>query len=88
MNNTVYLIGRIENINDVDDKARITLKVERDYNDSANRNNYIYIPCILKGDIRKKTLEYISVGDLMAIRGTLDVILNEIVIDVNKTTFS
>ena len=78
MRNQVLLIGRIVNIVKLEEKISIVaLAVTRDFKNEEGVYETDFINCVLKNTISESVNNWCRKGDLIAIRGHLDSLLND-----------
>lgn len=92
MLNQTVLVGRISNdpvIEEMEDRkyCRITLAVPRSYKNENGEYDTDFIPITLWNGIAQNTLEYCKKGDLVGIKGRIQVKENDIEIVAEKLTF-
>lgn len=68
MLNQVVLVGRIEKL----EKNNLILKVSKSFKNDKGIYESDLIPCVINGNIAKATNEYCNIGDVIAIKGTLE----------------
>ena len=92
MHNQVYLIGRLVKDIEVEEKdnstkAIITIAVQRSYKNEEGIYESDLIPCILWNGVATHTKEYCEKGDLVGIKGRLQIVDEKIVAIADKITF-
>lgn len=71
MLNQVVLVGRIENMETVDEVTTITIIVPRAYKNVDGNYDSDHIPVQITGNMATNTLQYCKVADIIGIRGAL-----------------
>ncbi len=93
MLNQIVLVGRIvsdpeiketENENKV---SNITLAVNRIFKNDNGEYETDFIPCVLWNSIAKTTCEYCKNGDLVGVKGRVQMTKNKMEVIVEKLTF-
>ena len=93
MLNQIVLVGRIvsdpeiketENENKV---SNITLAVNRSFKNDNGEYETDFIPCVLWNSIAKTTCEYCKNGDLVGVKGRVQMTKNKMEVIVEKLTF-
>lgn len=93
MLNQIVLVGRIvsdpeiketENENKV---SNITLAVNRSFKNDNGEYETDFIPCVLWNSIAKTTCEYCKKGDLVGVKGRVQMTRNKMEVIVEKLTF-
>ena len=89
MLNQTILVGRIAgDFENVDNNFRkVVLAVNRSYKNVEGIYETDFIPCLLGGAIATNTVEYCRKGDLIGIKGRIEVRNNEVSIIAEKVTF-
>lgn len=89
MHNSVILLGRIARDIEVIDKnkANIVLATQRQYKNEEGIYETDFIPCTLTGNIAMHTQEYCKKGDLVAIKGRLEMVDEKLNIVTEKISF-
>ena len=93
MHNMVYLIGRLTKDLEVKEGesgnkyAFITIACQRSYKNAENVYETDFIPVRMFGVIAENTAEYCKKGDLVGIKGQLQVKDNEMFVVADKITF-
>lgn len=93
MLNQTILVGRLVSdpqINETENGAKnttITLAVQRSYKNVDGIYETDFIPCMLWKSIAESTIEYCQKGDLIGIKGHLQVIDEKVVTVAEKVTF-
>ena len=89
MNNLVTLIGRLaRNVETIEEnKAIITLAVQRNYKNEEGIYEVDFIPCVLWNSLGDHTKEYCRTGDLVGIKGRIQMIDNKMVLVAEKVSF-
>lgn len=91
--NSSTLVGRIEEINEIKElengekKVTITLAVTRSYQNEEGEYETDFIPCVLWGNTAKTTTEYCEKGDVIGIRGRLQMSCRKLVVVAERVTF-
>lgn len=91
--NTVSLVGRLlsdpellENENK-EKQGCFTLVVARDFKNSEGIYDNDFIPCISWNGIAVATKDYLNKGDVVGVRGRLQVVDNKLIVVADKVTF-
>lgn len=88
MLNSVVLIGRIIEIGDfIEDKVKVKISVPRSVKNEEGEYVNDIIEVILQGNIAANTTEYVKNGDLVGIKGRIQVELSTMEIIADKVTF-
>lgn len=92
MLNQTILCGRIVSdveVLEVDGKqvSTITLAVSKNYKNADGYYETDSIPCVLWNGIATKTKEYCRKGDMVGVKGRLEVENNELKVIAEKVTF-
>lgn len=89
MLNEAILVGRIAgDITNVDNKyKKLVLAVPRNYKNEEGEYETDFIPCLLSGTIASTTKEYCKKGDMVGIKGRIEVKDNYVNVIANKVTF-
>ena len=87
MHNIVYLLGRITDIKTIEEKEIIvTLAVQKTtFKDGKYEINLI--PCVLYNNMAIHTKKYCCEGDLIGIKGSLEIDDNNMVVVADKVSF-
>lgn len=87
--NNVNLVGRIANIEETDSNSKtvVTVAISRDYKDSSGIYETDLIPCVLWNGVASATKEYCQKGDVIGIKGKIQMINNQVTIVADKVTF-
>ena len=83
MLNQVVLVGKIKEINE----DRVIILVTRNSKNENGDYETDIIPCYFKDTISKNANEYCKKGDVIGIKGRIEILNNEIMIMVDKLTF-
>ena len=89
MLNQVVLVGRLaKEIEIIEDKkvAKMVLAVPRNFKNADGEYDKDFIPCILYNGIAENTIEYCKQGDLVGVKGRIQ-LQDEIEIIAEKITF-
>lgn len=91
MLNQVVMVGRLVNDPEVkEEKAYITLAVQRSYKNANGEYDTDFIGCVLFNNIATNTAEYCKKGDIVGVKGRLqsnDETDNKIEVIAEKVTF-
>ena len=71
MLNQVVLVGRIENMETVDEVTTVTIIVPRAYKNVDGNYDSDHIPVQITGNMATNTLQYCKVADIIGIKGAL-----------------
>ena len=73
--NIVTLVGRVTKIDTMYDdkttKIKVTMAVHRDYKNEYGIYEVDFLPVIASGTIAEKVKEYVKIGDIISVRGSL-----------------
>jgi len=92
MLNQVVLVGRLKETPKLEkleknEYAKITLAVPRSYKNDEGEYDTDLIPCALWNDIAKNTVEYCKKGDLVGVKGAIQVNDKIMIVRAEKITF-
>ena len=93
MLNNVILVGRlvnkptIERIENGKEISRITLAVQRALKNTDRENETDFIPVELYEGIAEKTTEYCHKGDVIGVKGRLQIKEDKLIVMAEKVTF-
>lgn len=89
MLNQTFLVGRIKEIgsNEDDGVASITLAVPRSYKNANGEYDVDSIPCLLFKVVSQPVTEYCKVGDLIGVKGRLQMKDNFMQLVAEKVSF-
>ena len=93
MLNQTVLVGRLVSdpqINETEDNRKvttITLAVPRSYKNSEGLYDTDFIPCVLWNGIAENTTNYCKKGDLVGVKGRIQIKEDKIEIVAEKVTF-
>ncbi len=90
MLNQFVLVGRVNNINKINDKeCTITLEIPRSFKNENGDYENNYVDVTVRGEVAKTTMEYVVNNDLIGVKGrfvkTSDMTTLEL--NVEKITF-
>ncbi len=90
--NQVILVGRLATDPTVIENGEkmvtiISLAISRDYKNSEGIYETDFIKCTLWNGIASSTKDYCHKGDVVGIKGKLQVVNNELTVVANKVTF-
>ena len=70
MLNQFVLVGRVNNINKINDKeCIITLKIPRPFKNKNGDYENDYVDVIVKGELAKTTMEHVVNNDIIGVKG-------------------
>ena len=92
MLNQVVLVGRLTNNliiegNEENKKGEIVLAVQRPFKNKDGEYDTDFIPCVLYNMVAQNTAEYCKKGDIVGVKGRLQVEDNKVVVIAEKITF-
>lgn len=93
MLNQTVLVGRIVSdpqINETKNErkiATITLAVSRNYKNENGNYDTDFIPCVLWNSVAENAYEYCKKGDLVGVKGRVQMTKNKMEVIVEKLTF-
>ena len=92
MLNQIILVGRMKEIkkNETESGKKmitLTLAVPRNFKNMNGEYETDFIPCILWNDIVKNAEEYLKPGDVIGIKGRIQMYKNNIEVICEKLTF-
>lgn len=93
MLNQTVLVGRIVSdpqINETKNErkiATITLAVSRNYKNENGNYDTDFIPCVLWNSVAENAYEYCKKGDLVGVKGRVQMTKNKMEVIVEKVTF-
>lgn len=88
MHNIVYLIGRLTNIEEIEERKIITtLEVQKTLINEEGKYETDLIPCVLYSNMAIHTKEYCVLGDLIGVKGRLEINDNKMIVVADKITF-
>lgn len=88
--NWLTLVGSLESISKISNsETRITLAVQRSYENNDGVYVFDYIPVKLLGKVAEATYEYCKQGDLIAVKGRVEKLSKEEELEIvaEKITF-
>ena len=86
MMNQVIMVGRIVKI-ESEDRTFVTMAVTRQFKNSDGEYETDFIPVMLLGTVSETTLEYCKKGDIIGIRGRVQMEEGKIVLVADRVTF-
>lgn len=70
MLNQFVLVGRVNNINKINDKDyKVTLKIPRPFKNKNGDYENDYVDVIVKGELAKTTMEHVVNNDIIGVKG-------------------
>ena len=87
MLNQVVLVGRITEIPETEEKNKIIISVPRAFKNSDGEYDVDFIPVQLFKPLNESVKEYLTTGDLVGVKGRLQVIDKELLVVAEKLTF-
>lgn len=92
MLNQVVLVGRLTNNlviegNEENKRGEIVLAVQRCFKDTNGEYRTDFIPCVLYNMVAQNTAEYCKKGDIVGVKGRLQVEDNKVMVIAEKITF-
>lgn len=70
MLNQFVLVGRVNNINKINDKkCTITLEIPRPFKNKNGKYENDYVDVIVRGEVAKTTMEYVVNNDIIGVKG-------------------
>lgn len=85
--NQVVLVGRIAKIREEENNTIITLAIHRNYKNADGEYEIDFIDCQLFGEVATKTIEYCRTGDMVGIKGRLQVNNKKMIVVADRLTF-
>ena len=86
MMNQVIMVGRIVKI-ETEEKTIVTIAVTRQFKNSDGEYETDFVPVMLLGTVSETTLEYCKKGDIIGIRGRVQMEEGKIVLVADRVTF-
>lgn len=87
MMNQIVLVGRIAKIREEENNTIITLAIHRNYKNADGEYEIDFIDCQLFGEVAKTTIEYCQSGDMVGIKGRLQVNNKKMIVVADRLTF-
>lgn len=92
MLNQFVLVGRVNNINKINDKeCTITLEIPRPFKNENGDYENDYVDVIVKGEVAKTTMEHVVNNDIISVKGrfvkTADRTTLKLELNAEKITF-
>lgn len=87
MLNQLILVGRVKNIEELDNELKVILSVTRTYKNVDGEYEVDNIPCILWNNIATNIKEYCNIGDVVGIKGRIQEKEGNIQLIAEKVTF-
>ena len=84
--NQVIMVGRIVKI-ETEEKTIVTIAVTRQFKNSDGEYETDFVPVMLLGTVSETTLEYCKKGDIIGIRGRVQMEEGKIVLVADRVTF-
>ena len=86
--NNVSLVGRIiKELEEFKEGTMLTLGVQRPYKNIEGIYETDCIPCITNGNLKNHCLEYLQLGDIVGIKGRLQMIDDKLYVVCDKISF-
>ncbi len=86
MMNQVIMVGRIVKI-ESEERTFVTMAVTRQFKNSDGEYETDFVPVMLLGTVSETTLEYCKKGDIIGIRGRVQMEEGKIVLVADRVTF-
>ncbi len=84
--NQVIMVGRIVKI-ESEERTFVTMAVTRQFKNSDGEYETDFVPVMLLGTVSETTLEYCKKGDIIGIRGRVQMEEGKIVLVADRVTF-